>query len=840
MKETDLTLAGALERIGQSAGDRLPVVLSPEVIGLLSEQLYRSPSKAVEELVVNGYDAGASEARVSIPNPPDLQSVVLVYDNGWGMNYQGLADLWTVGRSKVRADREGRRQIGKFGIGKLASYSVANRVTYVTKSSGRHFAVTIDFRDFQPRRTAQPTSVWLDVRNVDELRDLWDQEVFRQAIASIELDYEDLRSEESWTVVILEDLKQKVLSLHHGRLRWVLSTAMPLGISFKAYLNRDEVPSSKAAYAGIVEFKVVDLPQARVDALRSKTGDSWAVDGDRLTSPSFPSGIYGNVKVTKESLLGKSAEILRSEGFFVYVRERLVNEEDARFGLHELSHATLNRFRAEIHADDLDAALTANRESMEDTALYRGAQAVLNEVFNEARQRYQDWLRAESEKDQNAREDKRNWVPDRLVEYPVADALFVFARDRHGADADDTWMYLDVDAGIDVRELAGTLYRGSKHQRPYKYKYVSRGAAERLVRFAPSEATFIVNLDHDLVVAYSDEPAAQRLLEDVMTGEAMLEVYLREAGVSAGTIGDVLERRDLLLRSLANAKMFSLDGLSDFVRGSASRSSDLEVAIVAGARALGFVAKHLGGSGEPDGLARFVDFPDGEQTITLEAKSSNDKPSAKDIDFAALRTHAKKYNAIGCLLVAPQYPGGESGNVATAADGTQTSCWTVGQYADVIQKAEARHISARDVLKVVTTCFTPAEVSNAVGALLSKPSWEKRALYLEVVRVLREVHDLLTDSARNTMMVASHVVLRAGFEGVQEQDVSDAVRDIAAVSRGGLTLRDGNIVLNVDYDELERRVQTLTGEPASSRRQNTFAERLTADSIEKSPKDAPT
>lgn len=840
MKEADSTLAGALRGIGQSAGDRLPVVLSPEIIGLLSDQLYRSPSKAVEELVVNGYDAGASEARVRVPSQPNLRSVVVVYDNGTGMDYEGLSDLWTVGRPKVRNDTAERRQIGKFGIGKLASYSVANRVTYVTKSSGRHLAVTVDFRDFRTQGTAQPTSVWLDVWKIDDLQDLWDQGVFQRAIQSIELDYKDLVSEESWTVVILEDLKEKVLSLHQGRLRWVLSTAMPLGISFKVHLNGVEVESSKASYAGIVDFNVVDLPQARIDALRSRTGDSWTAVGERLTCSSFPSGIYGNVRVTKESLLGKSADILRSEGFFVYVRERLVNEEDARFGLHALSHATLNRFRAEIHADDLDAALTANRESMEDTALYRNAQSVLNEVFNEARQRYEDWLDAESKKDQNAREDRRNWVPDRLVEYPVADALSTFARDAHGADADDTWMYLDVDAGVDIRALAGFLYQGSERQRPYKYKYASRGAAERIVRFSPSDATFMVNLDHDLVVAYSDDPGAQRLLEDVITGEAMLEVYLREAGVAAGTVGYVLERRDLLLRSLANAKMFSLDGLSDFVRSSASRSSDLEVAVVAGARALGFVAKHLGGSGDPDGLARFVEFPDGEQTITLEAKSSNDKPSAKDIDFAALKTHATDHDAKGCLLVAPEYPGGESGNVAKAATETQTSCWTVSQYADVIQKAEARHISARNVLKVVTTCFTPGEVSDAVAGLLSKPSWEKRALYLEVVRVLRELHESLTSSPRTTMMVASRIVQRAGFKGVQEEDVSDAIRDIAAVSRGGLTFRDGNIVLNVDYDELERRIQALTGKRGSSRRQDTFAESPAPAAAKRSSEDSST
>jgi len=158
--------------------------------------------------------------------------------------------------------------------------------------------------------------------------------------------------------------------------------------------------------------------------------------------------------------------------------------------------------------------------------------------------------------------------------------------------------------------------------------------------------------------------------------------------------------------------------------------------------------------------------------------------------------------------VAPDYPGDDKGNVASAAGETRTSCWTVQQYADVIQKAEARHISARDVLKVVTNCFTPGTVSNAVEALLNDPSWEKRVLYVEVVRTLRDVHHLLTDSARNIMMIASQIALRAGFQGIQENDVSDAVRDIAAASRGGLTVRDGGvIVLNVDYDELERRLR---------------------------------
>ena len=139
-------LYDALDGLGTVVGEPLPVTLSPELIGLLSEQLYRSPSKAIEELVVNGFDAEADECRVFVPKSGSDVSFVVVYDDGRGMSYEGLADLWKVGRAKERDEtvfqRKGRKQIGKFGIGKLATHAVAHRVTYITKTDSQHLAVT--------------------------------------------------------------------------------------------------------------------------------------------------------------------------------------------------------------------------------------------------------------------------------------------------------------------------------------------------------------------------------------------------------------------------------------------------------------------------------------------------------------------------------------------------------------------------------------------------------------------------------------------------------------------------------------------------------------------------
>ncbi len=831
MTSADKGFFQVLGGLGTAVGDPLPVTLSPELVGLLSEQLYRSPSKAIEELVVNAFDAEADEARIFVPEPGDSTPFIVVYDDGVGMTYEGLADLWRVGRPKQRDDtlfaRKQRKQIGKFGIGKLATYAVANRVTYVTKAGSQHLAVTIHYRDFTSKPNATATEIQLQVREANDLDELWNEPGFRVAVEAVGYGKTDLAKQQSWTLVLLEDLKDKAQRMGLGRLRWVLRTAMPLSTAFRLFLNDEEIESSKEDHTVLVEFNISDLPAVRLQALTEKTGQQWSVEEGALIAESFPSGISGSAMVTLQTLGGKSAELVRSEGFFVYVRDRLVNEEDARFGLHELSHATLNRFRAEIHIDDLDRVLTANRESMEDVQLYHQAQAVLNEVFNEARQQYESVRDGEKPA---VHEEKRVWVPERLVEFPTADALTMYSQDSKGTEPDESWMYLDVGEATDIAELAATLYSEGVREKPYEYQYAAFGRAGRLVKFDPAKASFVVNQDHELVGAYAGDPATQMLLQDLVTSEALLEVYLREAGVKPHVIGEVLERRDLLLRGLADAHMFSLSALSTYIRDSADSKSDLEIALVAGARALGFVAKHIGGSGQPDGVARFVDFPNGEQTITLEAKSSVDTPSAKDIDFSAIGLHMADYKASGCLLVAPGYQGDDDGNAARSAQKEGVSCWTVSQYAAVIHAAESRQISARQILEIVRKAFSPHDVDRSVADLLSEPNWEARSLYLAVAQALRNVHNILAGSPRSITMVATEVARMSGFEGVEESDVHRAIMDLAGASQGAVHVRDdGVVVLNADYDELDRRVQALTGEPGSPRRKGAFGEMANAD-----------
>ena len=50
-----------------ASGEPIPVPISYEIIRLFSESLYQSPHKAIEELVSNGFDAGARSIFVITP-----------------------------------------------------------------------------------------------------------------------------------------------------------------------------------------------------------------------------------------------------------------------------------------------------------------------------------------------------------------------------------------------------------------------------------------------------------------------------------------------------------------------------------------------------------------------------------------------------------------------------------------------------------------------------------------------------------------------------------------------------------------------------------------------------
>ena len=71
----------------------------------------------------------------------------------------------------------GRKPIGQFGIGKLAAYVLAWRLTHISKTEDQYAYVSMDFRTVQGRQWEAQSPLALDLRKIseDEARQLVDE-----------------------------------------------------------------------------------------------------------------------------------------------------------------------------------------------------------------------------------------------------------------------------------------------------------------------------------------------------------------------------------------------------------------------------------------------------------------------------------------------------------------------------------------------------------------------------------------------------------------------------------------------------------------------------------------
>jgi hypothetical protein len=155
--------------------ENIEVRLSYKIIELFSANMYASPNKAIEELVANSFDAGALRVQVLMsPNLHEQDATIVVIDDGEGMDASALKQHWLIGISNKRqlsALPRGRQQIGQFGIGKLATYLLAERLTHVSKRNGRYYSASMDFGSIDKRvdREVEPkTPIKIPLRQLSE------------------------------------------------------------------------------------------------------------------------------------------------------------------------------------------------------------------------------------------------------------------------------------------------------------------------------------------------------------------------------------------------------------------------------------------------------------------------------------------------------------------------------------------------------------------------------------------------------------------------------------------------------------------------------------------------
>jgi HSP90 family molecular chaperone len=113
--------------------------VDPRILELLGPNLYTNIYYVLAELIANAYDADAKNVYI-IANPDDIR----VEDDGHGMSYQNgdierYLNVAGVSRSNEEESytrSNGRRKMGRKGVGKLAALSVSESVDILTVSNG--------------------------------------------------------------------------------------------------------------------------------------------------------------------------------------------------------------------------------------------------------------------------------------------------------------------------------------------------------------------------------------------------------------------------------------------------------------------------------------------------------------------------------------------------------------------------------------------------------------------------------------------------------------------------------------------------------------------------------
>ena len=658
-----------LSSLGKEVG-LIPVRLTNRIIDLFSEGLYKSPTKAVEELVSNSFDAMAKRVYVFTSGDLDADdATIAVIDDGEGMKEKDFRQHWLVGRSNKRTKEylrsHGRKPIGKFGIGKLATYVLAEELTHVSCVNGKIYAATMDYR--QVPRTDEVLPPRDDSDEIEIiLRSVTEAQAKKILATWLKRGVKLFGpgAPKSWTAAIMSSLKPMGRDLQKGRLAWILSTAMPMRDDFNVYLNDTAKRLAPAKESSLIkkwtlgkDIKAIGKHDLTVNIRR----DLAESDPERygLVDPLL-GRVWGQFSIYDDLLTTGKASANRSYGYFVYVNERLINIDDPYFNISSnlLRHGTLARFQMSVHIDKLDDELRSTREEVRESPLVRAAQKLLYDCFGIARSA----LDKHQEKDNPATRlsNRIAGTPASLTSEPII-ALLVksFAGDARPR-------LLEIPSAPTKAKQAAIL--AAVRKRSEAKTFVAETKFDELERdssfcsYDAETGTLTLNVSHPFVGYFLDEYEDERRnlpLTLFAIAEVVMEATLYQSGLDTDIVDNLMFNRDQLLRYAAKTSGNRNSAvIADALLDAANNKSELEVELVAAFDRMGFDARPIGKSGNPDGVASAWLAGGRGYSVSLEAKSKEapGKPvSTKQVGVSTIKRHRKDHDCDHAFVLAQQF-----------------------------------------------------------------------------------------------------------------------------------------------------------------------------------------
>lgn len=188
--------------------------ISPRILSHLGEDLIKSESIALLELVKNSYDACARNCTVNfITEDNGTLKKIIVQDDGFGMNRDIIENVWlTIGTDNkyknIKPNECGRIPLGEKGIGRLGVHKLGNKITLISKKkNSKEIQVEIDWTKLNEIESIEDFKIELtEVKNldfedatgtkiiIDDLKTIWDKRQLRnvyRALTSLNSPFEE-------------------------------------------------------------------------------------------------------------------------------------------------------------------------------------------------------------------------------------------------------------------------------------------------------------------------------------------------------------------------------------------------------------------------------------------------------------------------------------------------------------------------------------------------------------------------------------------------------------------------------------------------------------------------
>lgn len=642
-----------------------------EFLDEVSSQLYRNPRRAVEELVCNSYDAGATECYISTPEETDDQ--LLVLDNGASMDEEGLDRLWDIADSpkkKLEEDPDeerkkyGRQQIGKFGIGKLAAFAIGNTLTHVATKEGRTRVVTVAKEDIEGRDSNDPPKCEIFGLDEDEAKEYLSEYFERESMVNPWEQTDE--SWDDWTLALVDDIKPNALEngFNKGILKRMIRTAIPLSTDFTIELEGDVIEERTPDSPAIAEIKLGedgkfksyledDLKQAWKDINsledESEVGESkyqcsfTSIEGyeegmedlDAIEVPEL-GPIVGTAAIYQETLTSpkRKKRDVQDHGYRIKVRGKLVNRGEALFDTPQKSFKYWSRFLADIEIPELDDAILLQRDSIEESRIEaRITREVLDSIFNYLRNQ----AKGELSKDEN------DYSPETffkrlntLSPQKAPEALKGMAERADGSEQTfpkGGWDDVDI-------------------------IFADGNPDDDLTVYDPEDHEIQINKNHTLLNALDEDgfpDTSREVIGEALAGQFLSVGYLQFNKVDPNLIDGSVELMENAARSAARLIQNEPEYYSKRLKSTVKDGdTPFERAVVDALLHLGLDVEHYGESDYPDAVVT-VSRPTKNFRVAVEAKGGDSESTDhREASIGTMHEHAEEMNCQHSVLVSSE------------------------------------------------------------------------------------------------------------------------------------------------------------------------------------------